>query len=176
MVHFRVGVKLLCLYKWLFKFTNIFFCSTQKCFKFFPFSSHKYNFFGINYISCSSTTDITVLNPNVTRLTVCQYSKSTVCLLSIFFQRNGADYAVFVNTGQEFDGSDSGASPDEAVSWGKIRTDAQPVKVLCSLGILYVASIFVNKWHKQKYVIEAACVCFGLKVALSAKQKKIQSM
>ncbi|CAG13903.1 unnamed protein product, partial [Tetraodon nigroviridis] len=44
--------------------------------------------------------------------------------------RNGADYAVFVNTGQEFDGSDSGARPDEAVSWGKIKTDAKPVKVL----------------------------------------------
>uniref|UniRef100_H3DQ94 Deoxyhypusine synthase n=1 Tax=Tetraodon nigroviridis TaxID=99883 RepID=H3DQ94_TETNG len=43
--------------------------------------------------------------------------------------RNGADYAVFVNTGQEFDGSDSGARPDEAVSWGKIKTDAKPVKV-----------------------------------------------
>ncbi len=53
----------------------------------------------------------------------------THCLFSFPFQRNGADYAVFVNTGQEFDGSDSGARPDEAVSWGKIRTDAKPVKV-----------------------------------------------
>lgn len=43
--------------------------------------------------------------------------------------RNGADYAVYINTAQEFDGSDSGARPDEAVSWGKIRVDAQPVKV-----------------------------------------------
>ncbi|GKB67457.1 deoxyhypusine synthase isoform X2 [Tanacetum coccineum] len=33
--------------------------------------------------------------------------------------RDGADYAVFINTAQEFDGSDSGASPNEAVSWGK---------------------------------------------------------
>jgi deoxyhypusine synthase len=33
------------------------------------------------------------------------------------------------NTGQEFDGSDSGARPDEAVSWGKIRAGAQAVKV-----------------------------------------------
>jgi deoxyhypusine synthase len=30
---------------------------------------------------------------------------------------------------QEFDGSDSGAKPDEAVSWGKIRLEAKPVKV-----------------------------------------------
>ncbi|XP_064426381.1 deoxyhypusine synthase isoform X2 [Mirounga angustirostris] len=43
--------------------------------------------------------------------------------------RNGADYSVYINTAQEFDGSDSGARPDEAVSWGKIRVDAQPVKV-----------------------------------------------
>jgi len=34
-----------------------------------------------------------------------------------------------VNTGQEFDGSDSGARPDEAVSWGKIKITASPVKV-----------------------------------------------
>lgn len=44
-------------------------------------------------------------------------------------QRNGADFSVYVNTAQEFDGSDSGARPDEAVSWGKIRMDAKPVKV-----------------------------------------------
>lgn len=43
--------------------------------------------------------------------------------------RNGADYAVFINTAQEFDGSDSGARPDEAVSWGKIRDSAKTVKV-----------------------------------------------
>lgn len=43
--------------------------------------------------------------------------------------RNGADYAVFINTAQEFDGSDSGARPDEAISWGKIRGSAKTVKV-----------------------------------------------
>ncbi|CAF3302609.1 unnamed protein product [Rotaria socialis] len=43
--------------------------------------------------------------------------------------RNGADYSVYINTGMEYDGSDSGASPDEAVSWGKIRSAAKPVKV-----------------------------------------------
>ena len=43
--------------------------------------------------------------------------------------RNGAERAVFVNTGQEFDGSDAGARPDEAVSWGKIKADAESVKV-----------------------------------------------
>lgn len=48
---------------------------------------------------------------------------------NIFLQRNGADFAVFINTASEFDGSDSGARPDEAVSWGKIKKTAHPVKV-----------------------------------------------
>lgn len=36
---------------------------------------------------------------------------------------------MYLNTASEFDGSDSGASPDEAVSWGKIKKTARPVKV-----------------------------------------------
>ncbi|KAI8361654.1 Deoxyhypusine synthase [Mortierella sp. GBAus27b] len=51
--------------------------------------------------------------------------------------RNGADYAVFVNTGQEFDGSDAGARPDEAVSWGKIRMDGKSVKVYTDATIAF---------------------------------------
>ena len=43
--------------------------------------------------------------------------------------RNGADSAVYVNTAQEFDGSDAGARPDEAVSWGKIKVGGDSVKV-----------------------------------------------
>ncbi len=43
--------------------------------------------------------------------------------------RNGAESAVYINTGQEFDGSDAGARPDEAVSWGKIKIGADSVKV-----------------------------------------------
>ncbi|KAL3642954.1 hypothetical protein CASFOL_013769 [Castilleja foliolosa] len=51
--------------------------------------------------------------------------------------RNGADFAVFINTAQEFDGSDSGARPDEAVSWGKIRGSAKTVKVHCDATIAF---------------------------------------
>ncbi|KAG6028300.1 Deoxyhypusine synthase [Claviceps citrina] len=43
--------------------------------------------------------------------------------------RNGAESAVYINTAQEFDGSDAGARPDEAVSWGKIKMGADNVKV-----------------------------------------------
>ncbi|KAK0393665.1 hypothetical protein QR680_000343 [Steinernema hermaphroditum] len=51
--------------------------------------------------------------------------------------RNGSDYTVFVNTGQEFDGSDSGARPDEAVSWGKVKTTSQAVKVFCDATLVF---------------------------------------
>lgn len=43
--------------------------------------------------------------------------------------RNGADYSIFLNNGQEYDGSDGGAHPEEALSWGKLRFDGQHVKV-----------------------------------------------
>lgn len=51
--------------------------------------------------------------------------------------RNGAEFSVFINTGQDFDGSDSGASPDEAVSWGKVKMDAKPVKVCADATLVF---------------------------------------
>ena len=51
--------------------------------------------------------------------------------------RNGADYAVYINTAQEFDGSDAGARPDEAVSWGKIKGDALSVKVYSDATLVF---------------------------------------
>lgn len=63
--------------------------------------------------------------------------------------RNGADFAVYLNTSAEFDGSDSGASPDEAVSWGKIRKDAHPVKICADATLVFpllVAQTFAA-WH-----------------------------
>jgi deoxyhypusine synthase len=54
-------------------------------------------------------------------------AKHHICNANLM--RNGADYSVFINTASEFDGSDSGARPDEAISWGKIKPQAQPVKV-----------------------------------------------
>ena len=55
---------------------------------------------------------------------VIKHHIANACLM-----RNGAESAVYINTGQEFDGSDAGARPDEAVSWGKIKPDAESVKV-----------------------------------------------
>lgn len=55
---------------------------------------------------------------------VIKHHIANACLM-----RNGAESAVYINTAQEFDGSDAGARPDEAVSWGKIKIGADAVKV-----------------------------------------------
>merc|ERR1711942_369269 len=51
--------------------------------------------------------------------------------------RNGANYSLFLNTANEFDGSDSGARPDEAISWGKIKKDASPVKIYGETSLVF---------------------------------------
>lgn len=43
--------------------------------------------------------------------------------------RDGCEYAIYINTGLEMEGSNAGAPIDEAVSWGKIKANAQKVKV-----------------------------------------------
>jgi deoxyhypusine synthase len=66
--------------------------------------------------------------------------------------RNGADFAVNINTASEFDGSDAGAQPDEAVSWGKIKKTATPVKVCADASLVFpllVAETFAKRhWEK----------------------------
>jgi len=61
--------------------------------------------------------------------------KHHVCNANLM--RNGADFTVFINTGQEFDGSDSGAKPDEAVSWGKIKLENTAVKIYGEASIIF---------------------------------------
>lgn len=58
-------------------------------------------------------------------------------ILNANCMRNGTNFSVFVNTGQEFDGSDSGAKPDEAISWAKIRPEARPVKVYGEASLIF---------------------------------------
>ena len=51
--------------------------------------------------------------------------------------RDGAEYAIYINTGLEMEGSNAGAPIDEAVSWGKIRPDGQKVKIDCEASIAF---------------------------------------
>ncbi|MDO8508844.1 MAG: deoxyhypusine synthase [Nanoarchaeota archaeon] len=58
-------------------------------------------------------------------------------ILNANMLRNGCDYSVYINTTQEYDGSDSGAMPEEAISWGKIKGDAKSIKVFGDATILF---------------------------------------
>jgi deoxyhypusine synthase len=71
-------------------------------------------------------------------------------ILNANMLRNGCDYAVYLNTAQEYDGSDAGARPDEAVSWGKILPGGEErmVKVFGDATILFpliVAKAFMDE-------------------------------
>jgi|SRR3989338_1134726 len=69
-------------------------------------------------------------------------------ILNANMLRNGCEYAVYINTSQEFDGSDAGARPEEAISWGKILPNSNYVKVFGDTTILFpliVARTFAKK-------------------------------
>jgi len=72
--------------------------------------------------------------------------KHHICNANMF--RNGADYAVYINTLPEFDGSDSGALPEEAVSWGKLTKKSKRIKVYSEASLVFpfiVAQSFAKK-------------------------------
>jgi deoxyhypusine synthase len=69
-------------------------------------------------------------------------------LLNSNILREGLDYAVYITTAQEFDGSDSGGNQEEAKTWAKIKVDAQSVKIKCDFTIAFpilVAGSFAKK-------------------------------
>jgi deoxyhypusine synthase len=71
--------------------------------------------------------------------------KHTVCNANMF--REGAKYAIYVNTNTEYDASDSGALPEEAKSWGKIAAHANTVKIFGDATIIFpliVAGAFID--------------------------------
>jgi len=61
--------------------------------------------------------------------------KHQICNANLY--RNGADFAVYFNNAIEEDGSDAGARPDEAVSWGKIKAKGESIKVFGDVTILF---------------------------------------
>jgi deoxyhypusine synthase len=67
--------------------------------------------------------------------------------------RDGADYAVYINTSSDFDGSDSGARIDEAITWGKVKPHAPAVKIHADATIVFpiiIASTFAKDFHSKK--------------------------
>ena len=68
-------------------------------------------------------------------------------ILNANMMRNGADYVVYINNSQEFDGSDAGAKIEEAVSWGKVLPKKNYIKVFGDATILF--PLIVAKTFKK---------------------------
>lgn len=75
--------------------------------------------------------------------------KHHICNANLF--RNGANYAVYINTAPEYDASDTGALPEEAVSWGKILPKSDYVKIYAEASLVFsliVSQTFAKEGNK----------------------------
>ncbi|MEM4638065.1 MAG: deoxyhypusine synthase [Candidatus Woesearchaeota archaeon] len=74
-------------------------------------------------------------------------SKHYILNANIF--REGLDYAVYITTAQEYDASDSGGNPQEAITWAKIKVDGLNVKIRAEATIVFpliVAATFAKRF------------------------------
>lgn len=91
----------------------------------------------------SKNTGMVIIGGGVTKHHICNAN----------LMRNGADYSVYINTAGEFDGSDAGAAPDEAISWGKIKMTARPIKVVADATLVFpliVAETFAKYYYAKE--------------------------
>ena len=61
--------------------------------------------------------------------------------------KNGANYCVIINTGEQYDCSDSGADIEEGITWGKVKGGDYYVKVhseACLILPILMKACFLN--------------------------------
>jgi deoxyhypusine synthase len=101
------------------------------------FKKQKYRDFQVDIVEDMSRIVKITLNAEKTGLIVLGGGVAKHYTLNAQIFREGCDYAVYINTGNEFDGSDSGAATDEAMTWGKIKTNALQTKVTGDATIIF---------------------------------------
>jgi deoxyhypusine synthase len=79
----------------------------------------------------------TVLNADKTGAIILGGSVPKHHIMNAFMLREGGDYTVYINTAYEGDGSNAGANPEEAKSWGKAVADENNVKVWGEASIIF---------------------------------------
>eukprot|EP00744_Colponema_vietnamica_P009126 GILI01013001.1.p1 GENE.GILI01013001.1~~GILI01013001.1.p1 ORF type:complete len:384 (-),score=91.54 GILI01013001.1:399-1499(-) len=117
------------------------------------FHSFKNPGFVLDLVEDVRSIDLNVINAKKSGMIILGGGVIKHHILNANLMRNGADFSVFINTGHDWDGSDAGALPDEAISWGKIKIDAKPVKVFAEASIVFpiiVAETFAKVFHEQK--------------------------
>ncbi|MGC8479281.1 MAG: deoxyhypusine synthase [Candidatus Micrarchaeia archaeon] len=89
----------------------------------------------------------TVINANKTGAIILGGSVPKHHIMNALMLREGSEYTVYINTGYEQEGSNAGANPDEAKSWGKAALDENNVKVWGEASILF--PLLVAKAFKE---------------------------
>ena len=72
-------------------------------------------------------------------------------LLNSAIFREGFEYSIYITTANEYDGSDSGGNQEEAISWAKIKPNAQRVKIVADATLIFpllVAGV-INRIRKR---------------------------
>jgi deoxyhypusine synthase len=79
----------------------------------------------------------TVLNADKTGAIIIGGSVPKHHIMNAFLLRDGGDYTIYINTAYEQDGSNAGANPEEAKSWGKSALNGNNVKVWGDATIIF---------------------------------------
>ncbi|MFH0868099.1 MAG: deoxyhypusine synthase [Candidatus Woesearchaeota archaeon] len=58
-------------------------------------------------------------------------------LLNSCIFKEGFEYSIYITTANEYDGSDSGGNQEEAISWAKIKPNAQRVKIVADATLIF---------------------------------------
>ncbi len=93
--------------------------------------------FNVDLVAEVSLLYDTVLNAEKTGAIIIGGSVPKHHIMNALMLREGADYTVYINTGNEQEGSNAGANPDEAVSWGKAAPNENNVKVWGEASIIF---------------------------------------
>lgn len=68
------------------------------------------------------------------------FPKHSIINANLF--REGTDYAIYISTAGEYDGSLSGASPEEGMSWGKIAKKADYVEIFADATLVFPILVY----------------------------------
>lgn len=93
------------------------------------FFKQKFRDFGIDVTSDMENLAKMVLEADKTGAIILGGGIAKHHTIGVNILRDGLDYAVYVSTGTEYDGSLSGARPKEAISWSKINKEGNHVFV-----------------------------------------------
>ena len=101
------------------------------------FFKQKFPEFGIDITADMSEASDIVLNAEKTGAIILGGGAAKHHTIGLNLLREGLDYAVYVTTAGEYDGSLSGAKPKEAKSWGKIKEESNVVSVVGDAVIIF---------------------------------------